>query len=289
MIPGKEAAYLIGLLLAIGGAFLVHRANYALMLIRGSGRQSIIVSMPALFFLLLSSTNPAFLPIEPATAGICSLLLAIYQLFISYHQPESGSRAFNIAFILGTGSLLWVYQLCFLPLFWYGMYKFRSLSLRNFLASIVGLLTVYWFVLGWCVWQSDYTLLNTPLSVLSGIRFPTFTWPEGGIIWFGTAYALLLAVLASVNILLHEHEDALRTRQYLSFLIVLYAWILGLSLFYHPASDEILQVACLPASILIAHFFTVTRGKWFSRFFYVSVIVLFVVYFLHLTPYGVSH
>ena len=49
------------------------------------------------------------------------------------------------------------------------------------------------------------------------------------------------------------------TRQFLSFLIVMAIWSFGLSFIYEQSSEEFLEMACVPASILIAHFFTVLR------------------------------
>ena len=46
--PGKLFTYLIGFLLMAGGAFLVHRVNYALMLIREK------TLLPFLFYALLT-------------------------------------------------------------------------------------------------------------------------------------------------------------------------------------------------------------------------------------------
>lgn len=56
ILPGKLFTYLIGFLLMAGGAFLVHRVNYALMLIREK------TLLPFLFYALLTSTNPDFFP-----------------------------------------------------------------------------------------------------------------------------------------------------------------------------------------------------------------------------------
>ena len=42
------------------------------------------------------------------------------------------------------------------------MYNFRSLTSRTFIASLLGVATVYWFLLGWCVWQRDLHAVQRP-------------------------------------------------------------------------------------------------------------------------------
>lgn len=147
VLPGKLFTYLIGFLLMAGGAFLVHRVNYALMLIREK------TLLPFLFYALLTSTNPDFFPLKSTSVGVFCLILALYQLFTSYHDPDATDKAYNASLIISIGSLLWIHILWFLPLFWLGMYNFRTLNIRTFVASLFGILTVYWFVFGWCVWE----------------------------------------------------------------------------------------------------------------------------------------
>ena len=74
--------------------------------------------------------------------GVFCLILALYQLFTAYHDPDAVVKAYNAALLIGVGSLLWVYILGFLPLFWLGMYNFRSLTWRTLLASLFGVGTV---------------------------------------------------------------------------------------------------------------------------------------------------
>ncbi len=264
VLPGKLFTYLIGFLLMAGGAFLVHRANYALMLIREK------TLLPFLFYALLTSSNPDLFPLKSASVGVFCLILALYQLFTSYHAPEAADKAYNASLMISVGSLLWIHILWFFPLFWLGMYNFRALNIRTFAASLFGILTVYWFVLGWCVWERDFTAFAVPFASLLKIRL--LAVPEMGIIdGAQIAWVAGLTVIASVNIVTHEYEDSLRTRQFLSFLITMAVWSFGLFFIYGQSSEEFLEMACVPASILIAHFFTVNRGKYIFGLFHVSV------------------
>ena len=93
VLPGKLFTYLIGFLLMAGGAFLVHRVNYALMLIREK------TLLPFLFYALLTSTNPDFFPLKSTSVGVFCLILALYQLFTSYHDPDATDKAYNASLI----------------------------------------------------------------------------------------------------------------------------------------------------------------------------------------------
>lgn len=275
VLPGKGFTYGIGLLLMFGGAFLLHRANYALMLIREK------TLLPFLFYILLISTNPDFLPLKSTSLGVFCLILAIYQLFTSYHDPQARSNAYNASLLIGIGSLLWIHILWFLPLFWVGMYNFRTLSLRTFIASLMGAGTVYWFLFGWCVWQRDFTPFTIPFATLFKIRFLA----TGGVSildWIPILATGLLIIVSSINIITHEYEDNLRTRQFLSFFILMAAWVFGLYFLYEQVSEEFLETACVPAAILIAHFFTVMRSKVISGLFYATLVLFIALLFIRI-------
>ncbi|MEG1749336.1 MAG: hypothetical protein RRZ65_08460 [Tannerellaceae bacterium] len=270
LLPGKLATYLIGIVLVVGGAFLLHRANYALVLIREK------TLLPFMFYILLISTNPDFFPLKATSVGVFCLVLAIYQLFISYHDPKSVSNSFNAALIIALGSLLWIHILWFLPLFWVGMYNFRSLSPKTFTASLIGVGTVYWFLLAWCMWTGDYTSFTIPFHTLFKFRF---LMVNGVSVfdWLTILYVGMLTTLAAVNILTHEYDDVLRTRQFLSFLILFAVWSFGLYFLYEQASEEYLEMACISAAILISHFFTVKRTKitfWLFHFTWIFFVTL---------------
>ncbi len=273
-LPGKPLTYTMGFLLMIGGVFMIHRANYVLMLIRER------TLLPVMIYILLISTNLDFLPLKSTSFGVFFLILAIYYLFISYHDMDCQRNIFNASLILATGSLLWSYILWFFPLFWYGMYKFKSLTVRTFLSSLLGIVVIAWFFYCYSVWQQNVALFAAfdslvklrPLSI-SGNSFTD---------WLTIGYTIGMTLVASGNILTHEYEDNLRTREFLSFLIVLALSSFALYFLYEQSSEEFLQIACFPASILIGHFYTIVRNRYTRWLFHLSVIVLIVLLLLRL-------
>lgn len=275
VLPSKAFTYAIGMLLMLGGAFLIHRANYILVLIREK------TLLPFLFYVLFISTNPDFLPLKSTSVGVFCLILAIYQLFRSYHEPEAKSNAYNAALLIAVGSLLWIHILWFLPLFWIGMYSFRTLNIRTFLASLLGIATIYWFLLGWCVWYRDFTPFTIPFIALLKVSLPSAVG-MGWLDWIGIAAIALLTTASAINIITHEYEDVLRTRQFLSFLILMTVWAFALFFLYEQASEEFLETACIPAAILIAHFFTVMRGRLVFWTFYSSIVLFIALLFIRI-------
>jgi hypothetical protein len=279
MLPNKTLTYLTGVLLTAGGAFLVHRANYVLVITREKSL------MPFFLYILFISSNPGFFPLNPVSLSIFCLILAFYQLLTSYHDSGAVRNTFNAAFYIGVASLFWVHILWFLPVFWRGMHNFKVLNLRTFLASLIGVGVIYWLLLGWHVWKSGYAPVDLPFAFVPLLKpaFPVAgNWPL--IDWIYVLYVAFLTLIAIVNILLHEYEDSLRTRQFLYFFILFFVVSFGLFLLYQQSSDEFLGVICIPASILLSHFFTVKTGKKMFYLYYV-LIFFFIILSLMRSPW----
>lgn len=274
-LPGETGIYLIGFFLMLGSALTVNQTNYTLMLIRER------TLLPFLFYAFLTSTNPDLFPLKSTSIAVLCLTLALYQLLASYHDPEARDRAFNSTLLLSMGSLFWVHILWFIPVFWIGMYNFRNLTLRTFVASLLGILTVYWFVLGWCIWQEDLSAFTIPFTYLFQIHL--FRIPDVEITgWIQIALVAVLTIVASINILTHEYENNLRTRQYLSFLILMAIWSFGLLFISGQSSDESLMMACVPVSILIAHFFISQQGKHVFWTFHLLIVLSIALAFIRI-------
>lgn len=270
-LPGKWATYLIGLILLSGGAFLLNKLNYELTLVSGSAK------LPLLLYLLFVSTNEDFLPMKSTSVGVFCLIGAMYQLFTSYHDPESREKAYSAALLIGVGSLLWVYLLWFLPLFWIGMYRFRSLTKRTLTASLLGVVTVYWLLGGWCFWQKDYVPLLAPLAALTDLHL--FSVERIGFReWAGLFLIALLAVCASLRILLVDESSSIRSRQFLAFLVCMFVWNVALYFLYKNTPEEFMETACISASLLVAHLFSAERGKLAFYTFVVAMVSLVFIF-----------
>ena len=269
-LPNKQIAYLAGFLLALGGAFLLHRLNYTVMLIREKNY------LPLVLYLLLTSTNFLFFPLNATSISAFFIIIALYFLFISYHDTFSQDKIFAMSFSVGIGSLIWIQILWFVPLFWYGMYLFKSLNLKTFSASILGLATVYWFLLGWCVWSGDYTAFTIPFNTLVQLNLLHFS--ELYMLDFiELTIIFALTLTAIINIITHNYLENLRTRRYLSFLITMTFWSGLLYLLYEQPSEELQQTAYISAALLLSHLFTVLHNRVMCYLFYIFTFTLFVL------------
>lgn len=251
----RVVAYLFGLLCMFLIAYIIQRISDIEMLIRERTRLIFI------FFVILTSTNMEALPFKEVTIVLLCLVLMIYELFNTYQIPEATGKLFNAGALIGVAGLFMPQSICFLPLLWIGMYQLQSMSYRSFLASLIGLLTINWFVLGWCVWKEDFSMFTSFfLSLIDFDLFSVFMTQ-----WYyqiGFVGIVLFMIVTSLYIKRDAINNRVRVRQMLSFLLNMSIWSFILICLYGANTHFFVAVFYLPVSVLIAYFFENMRYRY---------------------------
>ncbi|MDR3246922.1 MAG: hypothetical protein LBT50_10910 [Prevotellaceae bacterium] len=263
----KEIAYIVGLLAVLTVGFVIQRINDLEMFVRERTR------LPFMLFLLFFSTNAGLLPASEATIVIVCMVAFLYELFKSYQIPEATIRFFNASVYLGFAGLFVPQILFFVPLMWVGMYHFRVLELKSFLASLTGVMTVYWILLAWCVWTGDFSIYTGCYKEL--IHFNFFS-VKSLFQYHGLALSgiLILTVISCFYVKIDSFSNNVRTRMMLSFLINISVLSVILIFLYGDKADILQAVLYLSDAVLIAYFFTTAKIRAKLVLYYFMLILL---------------
>ena len=88
-----------------------------------------------------------FSDIRTALVSLCSAIFYIF-LFHCYQDKNSPGYIYYAYLAIGLASVFWVQILFFLPVLWVvTSTNILALNFRNFIASLLGVLTPYWFLL----------------------------------------------------------------------------------------------------------------------------------------------
>lgn len=271
-LSSKIVVYIAGLLLLLLSAFIMQRVSDMEMLIRERTR------LPFLLFVLLTSTNVGVIPLKEVTVVLLCLVFMVYELFKSYQQPEATGTLFNAGVLIGFASLFMPQILWFVPLLWIGMYQFRSLSLKSTMASLVGVLIIYWFALAWCTWKHDFSMFTLLYSSIADFKIlfiaTSFQYYQIGIMGI-----VLILIMALFHIKIDAFSNSVRVRQMLSFLLNVSVWTLFLMLIYGNSVDSFIAILYLPGSVLIAYFFENMHNR-FRFLLYSFTLIICVVSFV---------
>ncbi len=232
--------------------------------------------LPAFFFLLFTQTDTRN---DENLMGIISVLviaLCLIFAFKSYRNTESQMSSFNVALLLTLGSVLcWNPLVFFIPLFWLGFYILRSFSIKSFAASLIGILTIYFFFSAWCLYQENWNLFIEKLpqiKQLSDIRFINLSIMD----WIVFSVFFILLIISGINILMVGISEKIQTAMFLRVLLLFAGVTLILSFFFSSMTKNLKLIGFVPFSYIFARYFTLSEKKY--NIILLSIIILFFIF-----------
>ena len=223
------------------------------------------------------ASGPLMLSFRGSFVTLCFLGFLSF-LLSAYQDDDSPGTNFYAFLLLGIGSMGFVHILYIVPIVWLLMtLALQSMSWRTWGASVLGVLTPYWFLL--C-----YTLFTDELSLFADIaaKLTEWQWPPvySG---FGPLQSLLfvLMVVVSLSSIVHfivtGYEDKIRTRQYLAVFATLAMVLLAFIVLQPQHSVVCFHLAFIPVGVLAAHFFALTSSRITNVAFIIVLILLTLI------------
>lgn len=270
LITNKAIACVTGFFLYIVTGYMMKKICDNEMI---TGVRSSLIFM---LFMLMVSINGALATLTEANAVLLLLVFMLYYLFKLYQNPEATGIFFNAALLTALSSLFLPQMLLFMPLFWFGMYQFRSLSLKSFLATLTSIFSLFWILLVLCVWKHDYSLLTNYFGKIADINFISLNIND-----LRYAGVLFLLILSFWSIKTGSFSNSVRIRQMLSFMLNMALWSLLMMVLYGKSSDLLAAVLYLPCSAIFAYMFENIRTKLRFYLYYLILAYWVFTFFLH--------
>ncbi len=217
----------------------------------------------------------------PSTSGAIMAPLVIgsmVSLFAGYQDKLAAKPSYYAFLLIGLASLTFVHILFFVPLIWLLMaFLLQCFSWRTWIASILGLLTPYWFGSCWWAWQQDFTFVFNHFMALGDfarpLDFSLLTVPQ----IVSLAVVMLFAVIGIVHYLRKYHDDKIRIR----LIYGVFIWTnltAALFLLLQPQHyDCLMRMMVINTAPLIGHFLALTRTRWTNMAFYVIVAIVLIM------------
>ena len=221
-------------------------------------------------FILLSCTACFLFPqLQGAIVQLC-FIVAFLMLFQSYQDKLSMGSIFYAFACVGIASLAFVQVLWYVPLLWILMAtQLQSLSGRTWLASLIGLVTPYWFCLLWLLYQQDFSLVSQHFSPLADFSLSLQALSISDILVF--AFVLLLSVVGIIHFWSYSFEEKIRIRLIYGFFTTMTLFTLLFIILQPQYFDVLIRVSIVCASPLVAHVFTFTNSRLSNILFFVSL------------------
>jgi hypothetical protein len=132
-------------------------AAWTLMMIQAFMLNSLMISkglvekrnlLPALVFIVFSSSFPQMMSLNPVMFANFFLLICLFRIFETYPEKEVPFELFNVGMLVALAGLFYLPALWFFVLAFASLFIFRVGNIRGILATIIGFITPFFFPSG---------------------------------------------------------------------------------------------------------------------------------------------
>ena len=230
-------------------------------------------------FIILSCVACFIFPSLEGGIVTVGFIASLLTLFVTYQNREATGWVYYTFLILGLASMAKVSLLALIPIYWILMIFLSSLGLRTFIASILGLLTPYWFGIATVLllYKGDFSLFTSHFLPLTEITFFTAYDSIPLSHYLTYAFLVILTITGIIHFLRTSYNDKIRTRQLYYSIMFFNIVILVLLPVFPQQYDLLFRPAIILTSPLIGHFIALTKTKVTNIAFYLILITALVL------------
>ncbi|WP_270089433.1 DUF6427 family protein [Sphingobacterium sp. SYP-B4668] len=232
--------------------------------------------LTALMYMTLASLFIPFLVLSPTL--ICNFIsiLMLRKLLTIYHQQDIKSLMFDLGMIVGIGSLIYFPFIVMFFLLWISLIIFRPFSWREWIATLLGLCTIYFML------AVIYYWLDRMEEFFNIFKPFTYNFPTALSMDFHDYLVLIPIFIALVLFLLILKDQFFKSIVHVrkSFQLLFFMLLLAIGSFYlNPIITESHFLLCAPPiTVYLAYYFTYAKNKWIYESMY-ALIILTIIYF----------
>lgn len=213
------------------------------------------------FLMLSSAACFLFSDFRPGLIQLC--LIAFYMALFQCYQVRHASKRVYFGFLcIGIVSTIFVQILYFVPFFWLIMtFNLRTFYAKSFFASLLGLITPYWFGSIYLFTTGEIGMLLNHFEGIATFMLPfnimSLSLPQ----LLTLAYVFVLAFIGTIHFIRKKYQDKIRIRMLYRTFITINILTFALLIVQPQHYSLLLPMLIVNTSPLIAHFITLTRTR----------------------------
>lgn len=273
--PTLHVSVSMAMLIAL--AFIMQAINdrYSFIRIRSK--------LPSTLFVIVMGGFVGMQTLHPIYFGATFVLLAIYRLFGMFEKAKAYSAVFDVGFLLGVSALFCVNLVVLLPAFIISVAILsRETKWREFVIIIIGFILPFVFAASYA-FLTD-TLPATVETYIQNIITPVNHFKGNYVLHAYLGVLLLFALISSLDVLKQYDKKKISSRKYFTAFFWIFLCSMVGFVFVPATSQEILVIAAIPLTFLIANFFVFMKRKIWGEFLF-AVLVLCMIFIQLLEPF----
>jgi hypothetical protein len=267
----KTSSLLIILIITAINLLLIDRFNYKFNIIRTKTFLPLFI-----YALLITSWRESHLLVF-SHISLSIIIISLMSFFDMYRNKMAAEQAFIGSLLIGALSLFNPVYLLLIIIVWLGFVLLNCLSIRNFLASLMGITIPWIFYLSFHIFTAREIHIFRHLTV-DFTPDLIFTQDELHVRIYVVSILLIL-IAGLVNLYRTSFNDSVQTRRYLNYLVMLLLMVLIPTLLLSNNILSFLPLIAFGYAMLLSHPFSLQKSKWqtilFFIFFAVNAAYLF--------------
>jgi hypothetical protein len=221
--------------------------------------------LPALFFMMFLVMIPQFITFHPVLIINSLLILILDKLFNIYKNPAPIPQAFDICFIIGVATLIYLPAISFFLLFAFSMVILKTFSWRDWLVGFTGLILPFFFAFIYYFWIDGLEDMKQKFFLNDLTRIID----TSGLVLQGYRITLVVVVaimgLTILRIRQNFYKNTTRIRNFQQvFFIYLFVALVSLA-FSGSVAVYRFAILTIPISTLISYYFLAGKKAWWNE------------------------
>ena len=236
-----------------------------------------------IYALLISTWRVTHLAIQPHIASFFFLLAFVIFLNM-YKGKHAVIPALWSGMAIAVASLLEPIYLFIIPIIWIGFIQHECLTLRTWLASLMGI------ALPWLFYVVYQVYIGNEILIFTDLRNGLFNWQDVmQLAAVDKVYLLsftLIFVICLIGIFSNMLKDTLQTRKQINFHILFFFLILTVSVIGSFKNAALLPVLAYFLATLMAHPFSLKKSRFFAVLFVLFGLIQLAYFYLNCFVFG---
>ena len=239
-------------------------------------------SVSCTFILLSCAACFLFGSLEGHVLSLC-IISAFLLLFRTFQDRQSPGWAFYAFVCIGVASLVFIQVVAYIPLFWLFMiFQLNSIGWRTMIASVMGLLTPYWFVGAFLMATGNLQPMIVHLKSVADWQIHTGYQQ----LTVNQLLTLMLIVVFGMTGIIHfvrnSYADKIRTRLFHNCFIYTSLLTMAFIALAPAYYDSLLRILIISVSPLVGHFVALTHTRVTNIAFIAGAVLTFLLTVLNL-------